>query len=125
MSALADMATSPGMTTEIDALDPPIPEIVIALDVHREEVVVVRPTFVFRKLDVLLRVRVGLVFAHRLFHRRREILQVGELIAGILLAPDLASAWAGMAGNEALPIHGDHLFQALLDTRNVSIGHAA
>src|SRR5262249_7670753 len=57
-----------GSMTRWSASDSAVPEIVVSLDVHGQEGVVVRPGLVFRQLDVLLRVGIGLALAHRLLH---------------------------------------------------------
>src|SRR5437588_11823040 len=46
--------------------DAAVPEIVVALDVHRQERAIAAPAFVFRQLDLLLGVGVALAFRHRL-----------------------------------------------------------
>src|ERR1700681_191495 len=105
--------------------NPPIPEIVVALDVGRQERAVVRPAFVLRQLDLLLRVGVALALVDRLLHGGGEVLQVGELVLRVLLGAGLHAARAGMAGNQRLPVHRDHLLQALLDVGHVGVRHAA
>src|SRR5262245_39303036 len=102
-----------------------VPEVVVALDVHGQERIVIRPGFVLWQLDLLLRVGVGLASAYSLLHRRGKILQVGELFARVVLGPGLLAACPGMAGNKRFPIHRDDLLQPFLDVRYISVGHAA
>src|SRR6516165_9292944 len=77
-----------------------IPEIEIALDVHGQERIVIRPGFIFWQFDLLLGVGVGLALAHRLLRCGRKVLQIGKLVARIVLGPGLLAAWPWMAGNE-------------------------
>src|SRR5262245_48274350 len=90
--------------------NPAIPEIEIALDVHGQERIVIRPSLIFRQLDLLLGIGVGLALAYRLLHCGGKILQVSKLIARIVLGPGLLAARPRMTGNERLPIHCDDLF---------------
>src|SRR5262249_22779689 len=69
--------------------NPAIPEIEIALDVHGQERIVIRPSLIFRQLDLLLGIGVGLALAYRLLHCGGKILQVSKLIARIVLGPGL------------------------------------
>src|SRR5262249_20893209 len=65
--------------------DAAIPEIEIALDVHGQERIVIWPRLILGQFDLLLSVSIRLVLTHRLLHRSREILQIGKLVASIVL----------------------------------------
>src|SRR5215510_3318317 len=71
-------------------------EIAIALDIHREVRVVVRPFLVLRELDLSHGLGETLVLVGRLFYCCRQILQVGQRGARVLLGSDLAAVRAGM-----------------------------
>src|SRR5262249_36529920 len=92
------------------SLNPAIPEVEIALNVHGQERIVIRPSLIFRELDLFLGIGIGLALAHRLLHCGRKVLQVSELVARIVLGPGLLAARPGMPGNERFPIHRDDLF---------------
>jgi hypothetical protein len=78
--------------------NPTIPEIGIALDVHGQERIVIRPDFIFWQFDLLLGVGVRLALAHHLLHCGRKVLQVGELVACVVPGPGLLAARSRMAG---------------------------
>ena len=85
------------------SLNAAIPEIVIALDVHRQKVFVVRPGGIFRQRNILHRVIIGFALVNLLLNRGGEILQVSELVAGIVLGAGLLAARAGMASVVLIP----------------------
>src|SRR5262245_48440773 len=130
MAALAANASADGVPTSQHAesvkfSNSAVPEVVVALDVHGQERIVIRPGFVLWQLDLLLRVGVGLASAYSLLHCRGKILQVGELLARVVFGPGLLAARSRMAGNKCFPIHLDDLLQPFLDLGHISVGHAA
>ena len=79
-------------------------EIAIALDIQRKVAIVVRPFLVLGELDVSHGFGETLMLVGRLFHGSRQILQVGERGARVLLGSDLAAVRAGMARDQPLPV---------------------
>src|SRR5215467_14073451 len=100
-------------------------EVAVALDIHGQVRVVVRPFLVFRELDVSHRFGKALVIVGRLLHCGREVLQVRERRTRVVLGSDLAAIRAGMTRDQPFPFHGNYFFEPVFDVRQVSVGHAA
>src|SRR3989475_7807873 len=88
---------------------------------HEWQVVLVAgPLFVLRQLDLFLRRFPAFPFARHGLHRRRGVLQESELVLRVLLGPQSVTR-PGMAGNEAFPIHRQHLLDRLLSARGGAV----
>src|SRR2546430_829458 len=66
------------------------PPIAVALDVHRQELAVVRPAFVFRQFDLPHGGVDALARIRRLLHLGRQFLQIGELLLDVLFGAEPA-----------------------------------
>src|SRR5438093_3505506 len=92
---------------------------------HEWQVVLVAgPLLVLRQLDLFLRRLPAFPFARHGLHRRRGVLQESELVLRVLLGPQSVTR-PGMAGNEAFPIHRQHLLDRLLRLERIEVDHAA
>src|SRR5690242_3123151 len=59
------------------------------------------------------------MLVRRFSYCRRQVLQVAQRGARVLLSSDLAAIRAGMARNQPLPVHRNQLFEPILDVRQV------
>src|SRR5712691_5641890 len=102
----------------------PPPQAAVAPRHEWQVVLVAGPLFVLRQLDLLLRRLPAFPFARRDLHRRRGVLQEGELVLRVLLGPQPVTR-SGMAGDEALPVHRQHLLDRLFRLERIEVDHAA
>src|SRR5262245_3338118 len=107
-----------------DTLRPASPEAAVATRDEGKSGRVARPALVLRQREFLLGRVPALAVLPELFHRRRSILQQHELILRILLGAE-AIARPRVPGNEALPIHRDHLADELLRFQWIEVDHPA
>src|SRR5512145_1367218 len=99
------------------------PEPAVAPEDEREVLFVARPALVLRKLDFLLGRVPALAGLSGFLHRGRGVLQEREQILGILLRAQ-STAWAGMAGNELVPIHRQDFLHRVFPLQRIGVDHA-
>src|SRR5258708_39538380 len=89
------------------------PQAAVAPRHELQVVLVAGPLFVLRQLDLLLRRLPAFPFARGDLHRRRGVLQDRELGLRVLLRSQPVAGHTGMARDQALPIHRQHLLDRL------------
>jgi hypothetical protein len=55
----------------------------------------------------------------------RDALQERQLILGVLLGAEPAAGRAGMAGNQLVPVHRQHLLHRVFSLERIEVEHAA
>src|SRR5262249_25608481 len=103
-------AASRGLNAAIDV-------VVIALDIALQISTVISPLLIFWQLDLLLRSVVVLALADGFLDCRLDVLVIGKLGTYVILVADHSAAAARMPGDQAVPIHREYFFQAVLEVR--------
>src|ERR1700694_3663758 len=85
---------------------------------------IARPALVLGQLEFLFSGIPAFAVLRELLHFGGRVLQERELVPRILLGAETV-AWTGVAGNQALPIHRDHLLDEGLGFDRIEVEHAA
>src|SRR5437016_3896590 len=85
------------------------PEATVAPQHERQVLLVSGPALVLRQLQLLLDAIPALAGLGLGLHRGRRVLQERQLILDVLLGAEPATGSAGVAGNQLVPVHRQHL----------------
>src|SRR5262249_22278469 len=102
----------------------PAPQPAIAPQHELQVVLVARPLLVLGQLGLLLDAVPALAFARRDLHGLGRVLEEHQLVLRVLLSAE-AVARPGMAGDQPVPVHRQHLLDRRFGLERVEVDHAA